>query len=336
MKVVAITGKRACEIVERPEPRIKGDFVKVAIRAAPMCTEWHAYADGHVTDTLGHEAAGEVVEVAQPGRVAVGDRVIVMPQYACGKCRVCLSGEHIHCRHPVNPHRFCDTQTGTATFAQACIKQDWLLLPIPEDISYEHASMACCGLGPTFNAMQQMNVNAFDTVLVSGLGAVGLGGVVNARCRGARVIALESNAYRAALGKALGAEAVIDPGDEHKLDRILELTGGEGADKSVETSSAEKAPGFLVEATRRKGHVASVGWGGPIMARDLVGKGLTVYGAWHWNHYRDTEVMFKTLRQSRALLDKMITHVFPMRDVQKAWELQITGDCGKIILHPWE
>ena len=336
MKVVAIAGKRTCAIVERPDPRIKGEFVKVAIRAAPMCTEVHAYRDGAASDSLGHEAAGEVVEVAQPGSVAVGDRVVVMPQNGCGRCSLCLSGEHIHCQQPVDAYRVCGSETGSATYAQYCIKQDWLLVPIPEDISYDHASMACCGLGPTFNAMQQMNVNALDTVLVSGLGAVGLGAVVNARCRGARVLALEGNEYRAALAKELGAEAVIDPQDEHRLERILALTGGRGADKSVEACSAETAPAFLVQATRRKGHVASVGWGGPMMARDIVAKGLTVHGSWHWNHYRDTQAMFNTIRQSRAMLDKVITHVFPMSEVQKAWELQLTGKCGKIILHPWD
>lgn len=147
---------------------------------------------------------------------------------------------------------------------------------------------------------------------------------------------MESNEYRASLAKALGVEAVINPQDERRLERILELTAGCGADKSVETSSAETAPAFLVQATRRKGQVASVGWGGPMMARDIVAKGLTVYGIWHWNHYRDTEAMFRTIRQSRSMLDRVITHVFPMRDVKKAWDLQLTGNCGKIILHPWD
>lgn len=336
MNVVAITGKRTCEIVERPEPCIRGEFVKVAIRSAPMCTEVHGYRDGALSDCLGHEAAGDVVEVARPGRVTVGDRVVVMPNYSCGQCSLCLSGEHIHCEHPLDPYEVCGSLTGRATYAQTCIKQDWLLVPIPADISYDHASMACCGLGPTFNAMQQMAVNALDTVLVSGLGAVGLGAVVNARCRGARVLALEGNEYRAALGMALGAEAVIDPMDERRLERILDLTGGRGADKSVEASSAETAPAFLIQATRRKGQVASVGWGGPMLAREIVGKGLTVHGVWHWNHYRDTDAMFTTIRRSRDLLDKMITHVFPLREVARAWELQLTGRCGKIVLHPWD
>ena len=336
MKVAAITGKRECELVERPDPKIEANYVKVKIHSVPMCTEFQAYRDGKISDCLGHEAAGEVVEVAQRGRVKVGDRVVVMPMNGCGKCSLCLRGEHIHCESPLDPRAVCDTPTGRATYAEYCIQQDWLLVPIPDDLSYDHASMACCGLGPTFNAMQIMHVDAFDTVLVSGLGAVGLGAVVNARFRGARVLALEGNTWRAELAKSMGVEAVIDPNAEDALDRIMALTEGHGADKSIETSSAEQAPELLVKATRRKGQMASVGWGGPILAREIVARGLTVHGVWHWNHLKDSDAMFKTIRGSGDPLEKQITHRFPMSRVKDAWEIQLTGQCGKIILHPWE
>ena len=75
MKVVGITGERACALLEKPEPKIKNEFVKVRIVVAPMCTEYKSYLDGGKSDCLGHEAAGEVVEVARPGKVRVGDRV---------------------------------------------------------------------------------------------------------------------------------------------------------------------------------------------------------------------------------------------------------------------
>ena len=60
-----------------------------------MCTEYKAFVEGRVSSAHGHEAAGEVVEVAQPGRVNVGDRVVVMPQYPCGIVRS-LSGRRLH------------------------------------------------------------------------------------------------------------------------------------------------------------------------------------------------------------------------------------------------
>ena len=336
MKVAAITGTRSCALVERPEPRIKANFVKIKIMAAPMCTEWHAYRDGHATETIGHEAAGEVVEVAQPGRVKAGDRVVVMPQNPCGTCSLCLSGEYIHCAHGIDPHKICDSPPGRATCAQFCIQQDWMLMPIPAGMSYDHASMACCGLGPTFNACEMMQVDRFDTVLVAGLGPVGLGAVVNARYRGARVLAFESNPYRVALAAKMGVAAVIDPADKDAVQKINDLTDGHGADKSIETSSAQDAPAMLVKATRRKGQIASVGWGGPVMMNQIVGRGQTVHGAWHWRHQEHAGRMLATIAGSADLLDMHITHTFPMSRVGDAFELQLTGQCGKIILRPWE
>jgi threonine dehydrogenase-like Zn-dependent dehydrogenase len=87
-----------------------------------------------------------------------------------------LVGEYIHCQHNLNVEEVTGNTAGTATYAHYVVKQDWLLIPIPDDISYEHASMACCGLGPTFNAGQLMQVDTFDTVLITGMGPVGLEG----------------------------------------------------------------------------------------------------------------------------------------------------------------
>ena len=335
MKVVAITGRRECALADRPDPVVKDNYVLIKITAAPMCTEVAAYRNGELSDTLGHEAAGEVVEVAQLGRVKVGDRVVVMPQNGCGRCDLCLAGEHIRCQSPRDPLKECGSQSGRATYAQYCIQQDWLLYPVPDDISIEHASMACCGLGPTFNAVHRMNVVSTDTLLISGLGAVGLGGVINARLRGARVIGVEANPWRTSLAMRLGAEAVIDPNDADALQKVLELTQGRGADKSIEASSAESAPGFLLRATKINGEITTVGWGGPIFARDLLAKGITFRAAWHWNHLADAEAMRKTIRASGESIDILISHRLPMSRVQEAWELQIKGECGKVVLNPW-
>ena len=199
MKSVVITAKKSCELQEQPIPKATGEFVTVKIHIAPMCTEVRRFITGEMHHPLGHEAAGEVVETAQAGSVEVDARVVVMPQYPCGKCELCRSGNYIHCRDVVDMSTVLTAASGTDTYAQYMIKQDWLLLAIPDDMSYEHASMACCGLGPSFGGMQQTRVDSFDTVLVTGLGPVGLGAVVNAIFRGARIIGVESNSYRADL-----------------------------------------------------------------------------------------------------------------------------------------
>ena len=276
--------------------------------------------------------------MAQPGKVKVGDRVVVMPHYPCGKCSFCLAGEYIHCQHYVDPLILCGSQTGTATYAQYCIKQDWLLIPIPANMSYDHASMACCGLGPTFGAMQFMKLNSFDTVLIAGMGPVGLGGIVNARYRGARVIAVASSPYRKALARKLGADAVIDPQEGEGLEKIMRLTGGVGADKSIDCAGTETAQRLLIGATRRMGMVCLIGEPGNLTIKvsdDVIRKGLTLRGIWHWN-LSDSHLMMKMIAESEAQLNLQITHTFPLSRVRDAWELQISKECGKIILHPWE
>lgn len=334
MKVVTITGKRQAALVEKPMPRIRADFALVKVEVVPMCTEYKAYREGWVSDVIGHEAAGTVAEVAQPGLVKPGDRVVVMPQYPCGKCSLCGAGDYIHCEHEVDPLAVCGSETGKAAYAQYLIKPDWLLLPVPADLSLEHAAMACCGLGPTFGAMQRMQVTAFDTVLVLGLGPVGLGAVINAVYRGAKVIGVESQAYRARLGLELGARAVLDPADPDILPRVKALTGGRGVDKAVDCTAVPAAQKLAIEATRRRGQAAFVGWGGRIELGNMVPQGLTLHGVWHWN-LRDWDPFLRMIRDVGGLIDRQITHRFPMSRVSEAWELQLTGDCGKVLLDPW-
>jgi L-iditol 2-dehydrogenase len=338
MKKVAITGESQAGLVDSPDPKAKGNWVVVKIHATPMCTEFKAFKNGKQHKNLGHEAAGEVVDVAQPGKVKVGDRVVVMPQSPCGKCPLCLVGDYIHCRNILSPEKETGCGEASGTYAQYVIRQDWLLVPIPDGMSYDRAGMACCALGPTLNAVEEMNVNAFDTLLITGMGPVGLGGVIHGVLRGARVIAVEGHPYRANLAKKLGAAEVIDPTDENALERIMELTGGLGVDKAVDCAGVPEAQRLLIDAIRRRGQIVFVAEGGELTihtSRDMIRKGLTLRGVWHYN-LGLTPKMMGIVERAGDLLDTMTTHTFAMRDIQKAWELQLTGECGKVILHPWE
>ena len=335
MKVAAILGPSKAGIVDKLDPKPKDHIVVVKVHSAPLCTEFNAFREGKPSDSHGHEAAGEVVAVDRATGVKVGDRVLVQPQNACGRCELCVSGAYIHCQHQEDVLKITGSQAGTATIAQYLLKADWLLTPIPDGLSYDHAAMGCCGLGPTFGAMQLMRVDAFDTVLITGLGPVGLGGVINARYRGARVIGVEANPYRAALAKKLGACAVIDPRDASAVKQVMDLTGGLGADKCVETSGRPETKPFLLDAVARSGQVALVGWSGQLDAGTIIGKGLSVFGAWHYK-LQDAPRLMKVIQASIPALDTLITHKFPLSQMQQAWELQCTGNCGKVIVHPWE
>ena len=339
MRQAAIVGQRQAALVDVPKPQPKADWVVVKIHTAPLCTEYKAFVAGRTGQGFGHEAAGEVVEVAQPGRVQLGDRVVVMPQYPCGKCSLCLAGNYIHCQNIIDFVQFSGAEFGRATIAQYLLKPDWLLVPIPDGISYDHAAMACCGLGPTFGAFELMQLDRFDTVLITGLGPVGLGGVINARYRGARVIGVESQPWRAAKALELGAEAVIDPGDETALAQIMALTGGQGVDKVVDCSGAPAAHRLGIDALRPKGQLAFVGESGADTtiqsSRDMLRKGLTLLGAWHYN-LKDSPKLMRVIADSGPQLDRFISHRFSLTQIQQAWEIQAGGDCAKVLIKPWE
>ena len=337
MKKAAIVGERKAELIEAPDPKARHEWVVVKVHVAPMCAEYKGFVAGGRQEFLGHEAAGEVVEVAQPAPVKAGDRVVVMPLAACGKCTLCLSGDYIYCESGPDFAQVHGSNIGSATMVQYHLKQNWLLCPIPDDVSYEHASLACCGLGPSFGAFQRMGLGAHDTVLITGTGPVGLGAIVNARFRGSRVIAAESVPYRAQRAEQMGA-TVVDPTKPNVLDEIIELTDGTGVDCALDCAGAVAAERLCVDATRRRGRVAFIGEcadGLPIKASpDLIRKGLTLIGAWHYN-LADYPKVLQVIRES-PLIDLLISHVIPMSEIQKAFEISASHECAKILLKPWE
>ena len=299
-----------------------------------MCTEWQSWRAGKPGDELGHEAVGVVVDAAQSTRLKQGDRVVVMPHAGCGQCPACQAGEHIHCTEQRDVLAETGSASGIGCYAQFLLKPDYLLHKVPDDIATDHAAMAICALGPSFTAMQRMQLTPADTLVISGCGAVGLGAIVNARSLGARVIALELHPYRAALARALGAEQVLDPRAPDLVAQVRALTGGYGADAAIETSNNEAAPPVVLELVRARGRLAFVTWSGALPVNRITGKGVEIYGSWHWNHERFGEQMMQRVRDARPLLDQLTTHRFAMADVSEAFALQETGNCGKVLLYP--
>ena len=340
MKVAAVLGEHQAGLVEVPDPIPKEDWVVVKIHASPMCTEYHAFEHGYKTDGLGHEAAGEVVDIAQSGKVEIGDRVVVMPQYPCGKCALCTDGDYIHCENNYNFEEFVGTRHGSATMAQYILKPSWLLPKIPDDVSYEHASLACCALGPSYRAFDEMGVNATHTVLITGIGPVGFGAITNALFRGAKVIAAELIPWRAERARQMGVEAVINPTDDDAVDQIRDLTtDGRGVDFALDCSGNVHAHRLCIDTTRRRGTVAFVGQSGNNdtvlhVSPDLIGKGLRLMGAWHYNLNQFPGLM-KVIEGS-PLLDLLISNIYPMREIQQAFETSASQESSKIILKPWE
>lgn len=337
MKRAVIFAAGKAGLVDAPNPRPKEDWVLVKVLVTPMCTEYKRFINGPAVEYMGHEAVGEVVEIAQPGKVKAGDRVVVMPQYPCGVCSLCVAGDYIHCEQNIDFAEYIGSREGSATFAQYLLKPSWLLPRIPADVSDEMASLALCALGPSFGAFDAMNLRAYDTVLISGAGPVGLGAVVNARYLGARIIVLEGNAWRTERARLLGAEIVLNPEDSQALEHLRDVTGGAGVEQVLECSGVPAAQRFCIDAVRRKGKVAFVGECmqelAIRMSPDLIRKGISLTGIWHYNLSLFPQIL-QVIRNS-DVVQHLVSHVLPMHEIQKALEISASQQCAKILIKPW-
>jgi threonine dehydrogenase-like Zn-dependent dehydrogenase len=338
MKKVIISGDRQVDLVDVPDPKPIKDWVLVKVHASALCTEYKSYLAGRPLNLGGHEGVGEVIAMAQPGRVKVGDRVVILPQYACGKCALCMAGDFVYCENKYDLEEFTGLDTGQGTFAHYVVKPDWLLPPIPEGVSYEHATMAIDGIGASFGAFQSLNINASDTVLISGLGPVGLGAVVNACYRSCRIIGIEPIRWRRDRALQMGIDFIFDPGEPGLLGKILELTEGRGVSCALDCSGKIQSQRLCIDATRRRGKVAFIGETEEELAirvsPDMIRKGLTLIGSWLYNlgdYYKVMQVI-----QDSPLIDLLISHTMPMSQIQDGFELLASGRSAKIVVRPWE
>lgn len=330
MRQVRIAGYRQAELETVPMPSLRDGWALVKILAAPLCAEYKLFRSGRPFHYIGHEAAGVVVERAAGASVDVGDRVVVMPQYPCGRCRHCTRGEFIYCKDNL------DLDAGA--LAEYIAKPSWLLAPIPDDVTIDVGALACCGLGPSFGAEERAGVDGSTTLLVTGLGPVGLGAVVNGVHRGARVFGVDQNPFRAQLARDLGAAGVLDPRDDDVLQQVRAACGGDGPDVGVDCSGVPTAHRLLIDAVRSRGVVVLVGETmdpTPIRASpDMIRKGMTIMGSWHYALPDFPQVM--DVLRTFAGVERLITHRFPLDQIQTAFEVSEEQRCGKVVLHPFE
>jgi L-iditol 2-dehydrogenase len=328
MKSLVLGGGRAW-LEEAQQPAAEPGWAVVRAMALPICgSDMGAFGNPGENRWAGHEGTGIVEEVAAGSRLKPGDRVAIAPQAACGECELCRSGDYIYCRH--RP-QFMNH------FHQFVKKQDSLLPRLPDDVSMEAGSLAGCALFPAFSALDLARVSAFDTVLVTGLGPVGLGAVAIASFRGARVLAVEPQAFRRGLALELGAEEVFDPAGGDALEWVRERTSGLGATCTVECSGRPEAERLCIDAAAILGRVCIVGENhgrieiGP--SDDLVRKGLTLLGTWFGSLLNYPRV-FEVIRRKPEVA-KIITHTFPFGQAQQAFETFQSGQAGKVVLLPW-
>lgn len=288
-------------------------------------------AEGYQNVIAGHEACGQVVEEgAGIRRFKTGARVIVYHISGCGVCHDCRMGYMISCSSPLRAAYGWQRDGGMADYL-LCDEKD--LVELPDSLSYTDGAQVACGFGTVYEAIQKVGVNGNDSVLVVGLGPVGLATLMLCRALGAqKLYGIESNPYRIELAKKLKlADKIFTPADTN-VDEIRVLTNGNGVERAFDASASDAGRATAIRATRQWGKIAFVGEGGTIHfnpSPDIIHPQKSIYGSWVTSIWLMENLVEELLRWNLHP-EALVTHRFPLEKANEAYQLMAGGNCGKV------
>lgn len=317
-------GRRTWE--EKPEPAVQQptDAV-VRITHTTICgTDLHILKGDVPTcepgRTLGHEGVG-VVESVGDGVATLkpGDQVLISCITSCGRCDYCKEGMYSHCRDGgwILGHLIDGTQAESVRIPHA----DNSLYKLPAGLDSESAVMLSDIL-PTGHEIGALagEVGLGDTVAIVGSGPIGLAALLTARFYSpARIIMIDPDENRLETARQLGATDGIsrDP-----VGAIMEITDGEGVDVAMEAVGIPETFDTCQRIVRPGGHIANIGVHGTSVEfhlQDLWIKNVTVRtGLVNTN---TIPVLMRILESGGVDAQSLITHHFPLKDVEKAYDV---------------
>lgn len=232
--------------------------VSVRIRAAGIChTDYDSIATADAPFVLGHEGAGEVVEVgAAVEDLQVGQHVLLTWAIACGRCFQCVRGSAVHCeslgRAHGGAHQGATLLNGSAldrffhlgTMSTISVVRREALVPLPDFIPFAEAALLGCGVMTGYgSAVNAAGIVPGSSAVVIGCGGVGLNAIQGARIAGAtQIIAVDVRSEKFELARRLGATHVVlarssDAGLLSAAETVRSMTEGRGADYAFECTA---------------------------------------------------------------------------------------------------
>jgi 2-desacetyl-2-hydroxyethyl bacteriochlorophyllide A dehydrogenase len=266
MRAVVLQGQGEVSVEDVPDAQLPGpDGVVVEVEKTAICgSDLHLYHGqmGGAGVRLGHEFVGKVAEIGNDvRRLKVGDRVLVSGVIGCGRCPQCLAGDPVICTGGLAGKVFgtaADLPGGQAE-AVAVPAADMFALPIPDSITTEQAVLLTDILPTGYLGALRADITPGSTVVVIGLGPVGVFAVQCAQLFGpARIIAVDRVPERLARAKELGAE-VVDASAGSTPQQVYALTGGMGADSVIEAVGSDATITDALFCARAGGTVSVIG-----------------------------------------------------------------------------
>ncbi|MBO0887299.1 MAG: NAD(P)-dependent alcohol dehydrogenase [Acidimicrobiales bacterium] len=280
--------------------------------------------------TLGHEGVGIVHEVGSEVKVfKPGDRVLVgaiTPEWGS---RAAQNGHSSQSNGPLGGWKFSNTKDGVFAEYFHVNDADANMARIPDSVPDEMAVYCCDMLSTGFMGAENGNIPIGGTVAVVAQGPVGLMSTAGAKLRGAGlIIGVESVPNRQALARSYGADEIVDFAKEDVVERVMELTDGEGVDTAIEALGADSTFQTCVKVTKPGGTVSNTGYFGEGefvriprvewgvgMADKTIATGLCPGGRLRM------ERLLRVLESKRVDPTRMTTHTFSFDEMERAFEV---------------
>jgi L-iditol 2-dehydrogenase len=345
MKAAILYQPNDLRVEETDVPAIARDEILLKVKACALCgTDTRIYKGTktkgiHYPSVIGHEIAGVVETCGTDVRgFEAGDTISICPVIPCGVCYACQRGmDNICLNRTAIGYEFDGGFQEYMKIPGAAVRQG-NVFKAPSTLSFDVLSLieplACC-----FNGNRRSQIKPGDTVVIIGAGPIGLMHLQLARLAGAsKIIMSEPIAERRALADEVGADICVNPLEDDLLKIVMEQTQGIGADATLMAIGVPALVNETFKITRKQGSInLFAGFGGTgesTIESNLIHYGeLNVTGTasaapWHFS-----EAM-KLVVSGQIDLEKLISHRFPLEEINRALQTVLDGNGVKVVITP--
>ncbi|MBO0801506.1 MAG: alcohol dehydrogenase catalytic domain-containing protein [Nocardiopsaceae bacterium] len=349
MRAAVLFGPGDIRVTTRPVPRPGPDEVLVRVAMCGTCGTDLKILDGHFPQTPpfgeftpGHEWTGTVAATGETvDEFGPGDRVCIEAHSGCGRCDNCLTGRYTACLNygrAAKGHR-ASGMTADGGFAEYAVHHVSALYKLPDQLSWEDGVLITTAGTGLYGLDVAGGFVAGQDVVVFGPGPVGLTTVQVLKALGAaRVICAGTRPSRLELARRLGADHVIDVRSADVAASVLGLTGGEGADLTIDCSGSPAVPELFGQVTKRGGKVLVVAFYPSPVTLDLsaiVRKDITLCTSRGegGNNVKRAVALAAAAKLRGA---DLVTHRFALDDIAEAFRVlrERDGDPVKVVVVP--
>jgi L-iditol 2-dehydrogenase len=324
-----------------PVPLCTEGSVLVQVKEIGVCgSDLHYFNEGRIGDhivvephILGHEASGIVVETGSGVTgFAKGDRVSIEPGIPCMSCDRCREGRYNLCPDV----RFSGAPPYQGMFREFLVHDPRFIHKLPDSVSYTQGALVE-PLAVAHNAVKKAALRPGETILITGVGPIGLSCVEMARVAGAVAIFVsDPKAHRRKAALSLKALYAVDPKAEDLVEAVNRWTGGRMVDCVIEASGDESAIGDTIRCIRKGGRVVFVGMGREtqtIPHAEILRKEAVLSGI--YRYVNDFQPVIALLAAGMIGGEAWVSHRFRLEDIVEAVNLanDALAETLKVVVH---